>query len=242
VVSRLLGRPAFDRDHYCAGLRQYYEGIDELHTSNCIELHFYEELLPGYFWIFALPDGRANVGIGMLSSEISRQRINLRDKFREIIAHHPHVKDRFTHARPLEPARGFGLPIGSRKVSCSGERFLLLGDAACLIDPFTGEGIGNAIRSGRIAAKHIQEAFAQQKFDKSFNTAYDQEIYRRMWTELHLSRKLQKLLKFPGLFNFVVNKAGKNDSFRMLLTSMLSNIDLRQELKKPSFYTRLIFR
>jgi geranylgeranyl reductase family protein len=242
VVSRQLAGHTVDRDHYCAGVRQYFAGVDDLHPSDCIELHFYKELLPGYFWIFSLPDGQANVGIGMLSSEVSRQRINLKDTLTDIIQHHPNVKDRFRNARPLETVKGFGLPIGSRKVNCSGKGFLLAGDAACLIDPFTGEGIGNAIRSGRIAANHLLSAFEQQRFDAAFHLGYDREIYRKMWTELRVSRSMQKLLKYPGIFNFLVNKASKNESVRTLLTSMLSNIDLRKELQKPSFYTRLIFR
>ncbi|WPP49245.1 NAD(P)/FAD-dependent oxidoreductase [Catalinimonas niigatensis] len=242
VVNRQLTNNKVDRDHYCAGVRQYFEGIDELHQTDCIELHFYKELLPGYFWIFSLPNGQANVGIGMLSSEVSRQKINLKEKLTDIIQHHLHVKHRFKDAKPLEAIQGFGLPIGSRKVACSGHRFLLLGDAASLIDPFTGEGIGNAIRSGRIAADHLLKAFEQKRFDADFNIRYDREIYRRMWTELRVSRSMQKMLKYPGIFNFLVNKAQKNESVRTLLTSMLNNTDLRKELRKPSFYTKLIFK
>lgn len=242
VVNRQLARNKVERDHYCAGVRQYYEGVDDLHQTDCIELHFYKELLPGYFWIFALPNGQANVGIGMLSSEVSRQRLNLKEKLTDIIQHHDNVKHRFVNARPLEAIQGFGLPIGSRKVKCSGDRFLLLGDAASLIDPFTGEGIGNAMRSGRIAADHLTQAFAQNRFDADFNIRYDREIYRRMGTELRVSRSMQKMLRYPGIFNFLVNKANKNASVRTLLTSMLNNTDLRKELRKPSFYTRLIFK
>jgi len=39
---------------------------------------------------------------------------------------------------------GYGLPLGSKKRVLSGDRYMLVGDAASLIDPFTGEGIGNA--------------------------------------------------------------------------------------------------
>lgn len=145
-------------------------------------------------------------------------------------------------ANPLETVQGFGLPIGSRKLPCSGERFLLLGDAASLIDPFTGEGIGNAIRSGRVAAKHLIKAFAHNRWDASYHKSYDKEIYNRMWTELRVSRAMQKMLRYPRLFNMIVNKANKNESIRMLLASMLTNLDLRQELRKFSFYTSLLFK
>ena len=155
VVKRKFGINKIDKEHYCAGVRQYFEGVANLENHENIELHFYRELLPGYLLIFSLPNGQANVGIGMLSSEISKRKINLKDMLSDLIHHHPNLKERFMHANPLETVQGFGLPIGSRKLPCSGERFLLLVDAASLIDPFTGEGIVNAIRSGRVAAKHL---------------------------------------------------------------------------------------
>jgi flavin-dependent dehydrogenase len=55
---------------YAVGLRAYYEGISGLHPENFIELHFLPEMLPGYLWIFPLPGGKANVGVGILSERI----------------------------------------------------------------------------------------------------------------------------------------------------------------------------
>ena len=241
VIGRKLANSRVDKDHYCAGLRAYYENVAGLHNENYIELHFNKDILPGYFWIFPLKNNLVNVGMGMLSSEISRKSVNLKEKFKEIIAHHPQVAPRFVHARQTDSLKGFGLPIGSRKRSISGHRFLLAGDAASLIDPFTGEGIGNAIRSGRIAADHIKKCFYRQDFSASFNKSYDEEIYNKMWGELKLSRNMQQLLKYPTLFNFVVKKANRNTSLKTMLSHMLSNVDVKQALVKPSFYFNLFF-
>lgn len=241
ILNKKLTNNRVEKNHYCAGLRQYFENVTGFHPENHIELHFYKDILPGYFWIFPLPNNQANVGLGMLSSELSKQKINLKKKLAEIIENHPNIKDRFKNANPLESVKGFGLPIGSKKRELSGKQFLLLGDAASLIDPFTGEGIGNAIRSGRIAAEHLLKAFKLNQFDADFNKQYDDEVYRKMWKELRISRSLQKLLKYPKIFNFVVKKANKNESVRILLTSMLDDLDLKKELLKPSFYFKLIF-
>jgi geranylgeranyl reductase family protein len=242
IVNKHLGTIKVEKAHYCAGLRQYYQGVEGFTAQNHIELHFYKNILPGYFWIFPLPNGQANVGLGMLSSEVSKKKIDLKKELNELIQTHPNLKERFKNAQPLEKIQGFGLPIGSKKRSISGDNFLLAGDAASLIDPFTGEGIGNALRSGRIAAEHFIKAFEKQRFDARFNKQYDKIIYLKMWNELRVSRALQKLLKYPKLFNFVVKKANKNSSIRTLLTSMLDNVDLKQELLKPRFYLKLFLR
>ena len=101
-----------------------------------------------------------------------------------------------------------------KKRKISGERFLLAGDAASLVDPFTGEGVGNAIRSGRVAAEHVLKCFENGDFSENFNLEYDKEIYHRMWNELKLSRSMQKLFKHPRLINYAVSKASRNDNFK----------------------------
>ena len=78
VVARQLGSFRPDREHYSAGLRVYYEGIASFQESNFIELHFFKDVLPGYLWIFPLPNNRANVGIGVLSSVVSKKKMNLK--------------------------------------------------------------------------------------------------------------------------------------------------------------------
>ena len=80
IINKKLGNIKVEKEHYCAGLRQYYKGVTNFHPQNHIELHFYDDVLPGYFWIFPLPNGQANVGLGMLSSEVSKKKVNLKDK------------------------------------------------------------------------------------------------------------------------------------------------------------------
>jgi geranylgeranyl reductase family protein len=141
VIGKQLGNMRVDRNHYSAGLRLYYEGVATFHPENFIELYFFREILPGYLWVFPLPGNQANVGIGMLSSAVATKKVNLKHTLQTLLATHPLLKERFSQAKPLENIKGFGLPLGSRQRAISGERFLLTGDAASLIDPFTGEGI-----------------------------------------------------------------------------------------------------
>ena len=241
IVNRKLANQQIDKKHHSAGLRQYYQNVEGMTENGHIELHFYKEILPGYFWIFPLPEGKANVGLGMLSSTVSKKKINLKKEFETLLTKHPNIKDRFKNATPLENIKGFSLPLGSKKKKLSGAHFILLGDAASLIDPFTGEGIGNAIRSGRIAATHLESAFQKKTFDAQFNKSYDTKIYKATWQELRVSASLQKLLRFPWLFNFVIKKARKNKSLQLLLTSMLNDVSIKKELLKPAFYFKLLF-
>lgn len=240
MVAKKLSNVKKENDHYCAGIRAYYEGVSELHAQNFIELHFLEELLPGYFWIFPLPNGQANVGAGMLSSSVSAKKVNLKEDMLRAIANNPKIKHRFANANLVGKIQGWGLPLGSKKRVISGDNFLLTGDAASLIDPFTGEGIGNAMYSGMLAAAHIQNCITQNNFSANFNQQYDTAFYDRQWDELKLSHTMQKLCKYPWLFNFVVNKANKNRALRETISCMFEDLDLRAKLRNPLFYVKLL--
>ena len=222
VVARAFSDETVDKNHHCAGLRQYFENVSGFSEDNAVELHFYDELLPGYFWIFPLPGNRANVGLGMLSSYVAKRKPNLKKLLKDIIENHPNVKDRFKDAKALEDIKGFGLPLGSKKRAISGDRYLLLGDAASLINPLSGEGIGNAIRSGRVAADHIRNAAKKNRFDADFNLVYDKEIYRRMWGELRLNYWIQIAMRNKRLCNVIVKYAIGNKFIQRLVLSGFS--------------------
>ncbi|TPG72057.1 geranylgeranyl reductase family protein [Hymenobacter nivis] len=241
AFARQVAGHALEPDHHCAGLRTYYQGVAGLSPDNFIELHFIKEFLPGYLWVFPLPNGQANVGVGMLSKTVAAKKINLRQRLDEILATHPALAPRFAQAERLGPVRGFGLPLGSKRRPLSGPQYLLLGDAGSLIDPFSGEGISHAMVSGRHAAVWAAQAVASGDFSPKFLQNYDKAVYNRLWQELRLSRAMQRLLNFPSLFNIVANRAANNPTLAETLSAMFLDLDLRERLRKPSFYFKLLF-
>lgn len=228
-------------EHYVAGIRAYYKGITGLHKDNFIELHFLKNMLPGYIWIFPLPNGEANVGVGMLSNSARNKKVNLKQLMLDTIATDPVMKERFKNAELTGSIDGYGLPLGSKKRKLHGERYMLVGDAGFLIDPFTGEGIGNALYSGRIAAQQAAAAIAANDYSDTFFNAYDEHVYRILGPELQVSTKLQKLIKYPWLFNMLMKMGSRNKQLKDLMSCMFHEVDLRKKLGQPMFYVKLLF-
>ncbi|MCI4671550.1 MAG: geranylgeranyl reductase family protein [Bacteroidia bacterium] len=241
VVKRFLSPQKYPSKNQAAGLRQYFRGVDGFANEQYIELHFLKDLLPGYFWLFPLPNGWVNAGLGLRSDMVSKRKVNLKVLFNEIMETHPEISKRFKHAEPMESIKGFGLPLGSTWRETFGDGFLLTGDAAGLIDPFSGEGIGNAMISGKIAAEQCLEAFEKRAFDKGSLAPYESKLRKKIQKELAVSTQMQQLANYSWLFNFAVNKANNNPALQSMMSMMFDDIDIRNELNKPSFYWKLLF-
>ena len=118
---------------------------------------------------------------------------------------------------------------------------MLTGDAAWLIDPFTGEGIGNALYSGMLAADAIKAATGKSDFSASFfKREYDTVFYERLGYELSVSAKMRNICKYPRLLNMFVNKAYKSPTFSRALTSLFTDVEARTQFGKWSFYLKVL--
>ncbi|PCJ63760.1 MAG: geranylgeranyl reductase [Bacteroidetes bacterium] len=242
TVAKKYCNYKMEHQHHCAGLRAYYDGVTGLDQEGFIELHFVKESLPGYFWVFPLPNGQANVGIGMLSKYVSKDKVNLKQVMLDVLES-PKFKERFKNAKLQNRIQGWGLPLGSKKNRpISGNRFMLAGDSASLIDPFTGEGIGNAMFSGKWAAEQARDSLTANDFSANALHQYDKTVYKKIGGELRVSTIMQKLIKYPWLFNWMIRKIKRNDELRETITFMFDDVDLRKKFASPLFYLRVLFK
>lgn len=238
--SRHIAGLEKDPQHHAAALRAYYRGVTHFSEGNFIELHFIKEITPGYFWLFPLPDGYANVGIGMRSDILKKKKINLNRVLEELIQHHPLIKNRFLTAEKIGNTVGYGLPLGSKPRPISGEGYMLVGDAGHLIDPLTGEGIGNAFYSGFIAADQAIQCLKANDYSAPFLRDYDKRVARVLGSEMRLSRKLQEMMRYPFVVNVMGAVISGNRKMLVALSDMYTDFNLREKLLTPLFWFRML--
>ncbi len=167
-------------------VQAYYKNV-KMKRQNGIKIFFYKDILPGYLWIFPLADGRFNVGITLPHPQKHKDQGNLMQVMETLVQTHPNLKPLFSEAERITPIKGRPISASKHKHALSGGRFLLIGDAAYLTNPFTGEGIGNALRSGRLAAETVKEAFLSKNFSAQNLKAYDTRYYQLSKNELWIS-------------------------------------------------------
>ncbi|HIJ97836.1 TPA: NAD(P)/FAD-dependent oxidoreductase [archaeon] len=238
VVAQKFGLNKNPPEHFIVSVRGYYNNVEGM--TDRIEIHMVNSVIPGYFWIFPLPNKEANVGIGMVFEDMNKKKINLQETIAKEIKENPLFKERFKNATPNGGIKGWTLPVGSYHRKCYGNGFMLLGDAASLIDPLSGEGVGNAMISGKLAANIAMEAMQKNDFSEKFFKKYDTELWEIVGPEMKLNFRLQQLAKkFPSLLDKLLEKANKDENFKRKLEKHVPYTSTRDELLKDSFLSEL---
>ena len=238
IISRKLDAYKKDMEHTAVAIRCYYEGVEGL--SNQIELHYISEVKPGYFWLFPAGGNKANIGIGLSKNDAKKEDRTLTN-IMEDVTQSQYFKDRFSNAKPLEKPKGWNLPMGSIHRKNYGDGYMLLGDAAGLVDPFTGEGIGNAMVAAKYAISTAKKAKDKGDYSKNVLGEYDQLLWGEIGKELRTSTKLQSLSRSSFLLNFVINRASRNQEVQDIISGMLSKEIPKDELSSPLFYFKILF-
>ncbi|NJC24539.1 NAD(P)/FAD-dependent oxidoreductase [Neolewinella antarctica] len=221
VVARACTETSMDRGHHAAAVRAYYRGVSGLDEDR-LAAYLLTDFLPGYFWIFPLGGDLYNVGFGMLSRHVSESKIDLRTALDRIVRESPLAATHFAGAEQVSKNEGFGLPLGSRVVPRSGHGFVLLGDAAGLVDPASGEGIGNAMISAEIAADVVRSGFQESRLDAAFLKEYDRRVQKRLGLGFKLKYWGQLLTADrPWLLDGAIKLVAKNKLALWAITKLV---------------------
>jgi flavin-dependent dehydrogenase len=185
--------------------RQYFGDVSERAARELV-VWFEPDLLPGYAWSFPLPDGRANVGFGVVRAGDATGA--MKTLWPELLAR-PHIAEFLgVDARPEAPHKAWPIParIGGLPLHAGGGRALFVGDAAAATDPMTGEGIGQALLTGELAARAIVAAGPSRPARAA--EQYARAVDRELVADDMLARALSRVLRSPLLARGAVRIAG----------------------------------
>jgi flavin-dependent dehydrogenase len=118
---------------------------------------------------------------------------------------------------------------------------MLVGDAGHLVDPLTGEGIGNAIYSGFIAAEQAARCLEADDFSAKCMRAYDERVARVLGAEMRLSYRLQQMMSRPWLVSALANRVAGSRRLIDLVTLMYSDMSARKKALNPFVWLKIFF-
>jgi len=184
----------------------------------------------GYGWVFPKKD-HLSVGVGCPMRQVRK----LRHSYQKVLSL------RQLEGYEVTRLRSHLLPVARKGVAIQSDRGLLLGDAAGLLDPLTGEGIYYAIRSAQIAAPIIGQSLQDRTVDLG---GYQHAVDKEIMPELKAARALARVFTwFPGLyFNGVEGSNSLWNASCRLLRGEGSYISLKRKLGVFQFAFDLLSR
>jgi geranylgeranyl reductase family protein len=177
--------------------RGYFRGVSS--PSDRIVFALERWLLPGYGWIFPLPEGGANVGVGTLVADDDPASTRLDDLwYRFTRDHRSPAAEWLRGATPDGPPRTWPLDLGPRRRCLVADGLLVVGEAAGLVGPLTGAGIAFALESGQCAGDVIADALTAGDTSRRQLDRYGRQMRRRTAPWLRAELLAQRFLTDPA--------------------------------------------
>ncbi|MDQ3127515.1 MAG: NAD(P)/FAD-dependent oxidoreductase [Chloroflexota bacterium] len=195
----------------------------------------------GYVGLAPVPGGRVNVGI-VLADEAWRRR--LRADGAEAVARAVMAAIPAANYDPV-PWRSprfcdeiaGAAPVGSRVARRAGADWLLVGDAAGFLDPFTGEGLHRALRSAELATAAVDRSLDGDAGALDF---YDRALARRTRAKDLVSLLVQAFLAVPPAFDYAARRLADRPAVRETMGRVIGDLAPASHAFDPRFLAALL--
>jgi len=197
IIARTLRGGVPPRQDRIVAVRAYFDDVEG--PAGQGDVCFRSDSFPGYYWLFPGGGGSANLGVGMLVSTYPQSGRNLREMLLRLIAEDGSLQYRLRGARMRGKVLGHPLTTYNPRLPLIGDRMMLLGDAAGLINPLNGEGIQYALHSARWAAGVAADCLASDRLDAASLEGYQQRVHENLRTDMAFSRLVVQLFRNRNL-------------------------------------------
>lgn len=218
--------------------RQYARNVTGP-AAHRLYVWFEPDLLPGYAWSFPLPDGRVNLGFG-IQRDGERKVQDMKELWLDLLQR-PHVVEALGPDVELEDRHtAWPIPAGIDRATLSADRTLFVGDAARATDTMTGEGIGQAVLTGRLAAEAILAGGALEP--QTARAHYEHAVRHHLLADHRMSQVLSKALAHERGARGAIRLVGTNDWTRRNFARWMFEDEPRAVLLTPSRWHRKLLR
>ncbi|MBV9578967.1 MAG: geranylgeranyl reductase family protein [Chloroflexi bacterium] len=195
--------------------RAYFDNLDrDLPTT--FQLRFDGVPSPGYGWVFPTTRRATNVGVGFIPTRRSGTATHAFERFIRTRA----IATLLNGARQAGPVKGYPIRVDFLRSPTFARHTLLVGEAAGLVNPLTGEGIDYALESGSIAAEHIVHGLTSGLHPTWF-TDYDRLLRARFEKVFRFSEWIRDWYCRPPLLNLLVPLANRQPELRQQLANIV---------------------
>ncbi len=225
VVKRTLRNEVFDDAYQLVGLRAYYDEVNG--PSDRMDVYFMEENFPGIFWFF--PEGKsgANIGLATLSKTFPEKQSQVKKILTDHISNNKDIAERIGSGKLRNKIEGWPITFYDSQKAVTGNRVLLVGEAAGLINPLSGDGIQYALLSARWASEILEKCFKEDDFSAetlyNYKNVLDRELgYDLAFSNLivHFPRNKSFLPVWMGAVEILIARAKSDQKFGEIIVGI----------------------
>ncbi|HEX7545954.1 MAG TPA: NAD(P)/FAD-dependent oxidoreductase [Gemmatimonadaceae bacterium] len=236
VVGRRLGLVRASRWPRRIGFVSHFQGVEGI--GECGEMHVWRD---GYCGLANVGAGVTNLGVVMPIRAAAGAGGDVTSFVNRWIRAHPALAARFAHAEHVTPVRATGpFAVHARRAWAPGAA--LVGDAADFFDPFTGEGMYEALRGGELLGPYLCEALrasSSRGADEAL-AAYDRSRRHEFASTWRVQKVVALAVAYPPLLNQAANAAAGRRALSDLIVNVASGFSPASELMRPGVLRALL--
>jgi len=234
VVARALGLDTAPPWPRRTGLVAHYRAVRGLERWG--ELHVAAH---GYAGLAPLEDGLTNVALVAPDTAVAARTLPLEAFFNESLAQFPALAAKLAGAERVGSIRGVGtMAQGARRAA--GDGFLLVGDAASFLDPFTGEGIYEALRAAEIVAPIASAALRSGDTSARALAPYRAARRRAFAAKRAVCWIVQLFISTPPLLDYATPRLAARTDLALTLAAVLGDFRPARQALSPRFLARVL--
>lgn len=171
------------------GLKAHFREHD---AARSVDLYFFSG---GYCGV--QPVTSPTNGSGSIINACAMVRADVATNLAQVFAAHPALQQRSSGWEPAMPQVSTS-PLIFHEPEPIQDGVFQVGDSATFVDPFIGDGISLALRSGKLAARCLQPFFQNERSLPQVSADYARLYRRQLAPVFHASSKLRNFMKLPA--------------------------------------------
>ncbi len=224
--SRFAGQVGVRRDPtrpLGIAARRYYRMTRPMPTmlEAWLDLWDGDTIMPGYGWIFPLPDGVVNVGAGLLNTFHGFKDVSARRIFDIFVRMLPEDWG-LSEENATGPMKSGPLPMGFNRRPLAMPGMLVIGDAGGIVNPFNGEGISYAMETGKMAAELVYESLAGSR--PGLAHIYPTLVRQRYGKYYAMGNVFVKLIGNPRIMRFATEHGLHREWLMRFAMRLMANL------------------
>ncbi len=245
LVARKLRGAKPDIAFQLLGLRAYYEGVNG--PRNRVDIYFSEENFPGIYWAFPFGKAGANIGMAMVYKTYPQQASQVTRIFETHLRENTALKTRIGQGTLNGKIEGWPISIYDPRSPVVSDRLMLVGEAAGLINPLSGDGIQYALLSARWAADCLAGCFKRDDLSTGALSAFREKLehefsYDFAFSNLlvHFGRNKTMTPVWMAILSILISRSKADPQFAKVLAGVFEGTYPSYEALKPQFVSKVL--